>query len=164
MFSFGQWGLSPHLVPISVAEGPHLVPISIKNEVPIWSPFEKFRSPFHVGLVETERKGVPSISVGTRPSRDTASVCPWKYGRICQLRPCNGNFLNFQKHSSQLCNRPQRVVVFQFRVGQGRVVNSKVEQSSTLEQGSEEIPQANFQCQKWFLTTKKYHTYSINSS
>ena len=24
-----KWGLSPHLVPISVAEGPHLVPISV---------------------------------------------------------------------------------------------------------------------------------------
>ena len=51
MFSFGQWGLSPHLVPISVAEGPHLVPISLKMRSLFGPHFEKFRSSFHVGAV-----------------------------------------------------------------------------------------------------------------
>ena len=46
-----RWGLSPHLVPISVAEGPHLVPISLKMRSPFGPHFEKFRSPFHVGAV-----------------------------------------------------------------------------------------------------------------
>ena len=57
MFSFGQWGLSPHLVPISVAEGPHLVPISLKMRSPFGPHFEKFRSPFHVGAVRRDQRG-----------------------------------------------------------------------------------------------------------
>ena len=45
---------SPHLVPISAAEGPHLVPISLKIRSPFGPYFEKFRSPFHVGAVSWE--------------------------------------------------------------------------------------------------------------
>ena len=39
-----KWGLSPHLVPIYVAEGPHLVPITLKMMSPFGPHFEKFRS------------------------------------------------------------------------------------------------------------------------
>ena len=42
---------SPHLVPISAAEGPHLVPISLKIRSPFGPHFEKFRSPFQLGAV-----------------------------------------------------------------------------------------------------------------
>ena len=46
--------LSPHLVPISAAEGPHLVPISLEMKSPFGPHFEFFLSPFHVGAVAVQ--------------------------------------------------------------------------------------------------------------
>ena len=44
---------SPLLVPFSATEGPLLVPISLKIRSPFSPHFDKFRSPFHVGAVQT---------------------------------------------------------------------------------------------------------------
>ena len=70
------------LVPISVAEGPHFT----QNEVPIWSPFEKFRSPFHVGAVLSPM--VTFLSCSTARTSATLRVafsppCPFQWPMVC---------------------------------------------------------------------------------